>query len=69
MSMPHDHTRAITKTYEFLKELRQRDDIPADVKESAIWLLRHYPDPTTVLSIGYAVMPNNCQNPFATSVD
>jgi hypothetical protein len=67
MSMPHEYTRAIIKTYEFLNELKKRNDIPADVKDSAIWLLRHYPDPSTTRSVGYAVMPNNGQNPFATS--
>lgn len=69
MSMPHEYTRAIIKTFEFLKEIRQRGDIPADVKESAIWLLRHYPYPSIVESVGYAIMPNNGQNPFATSAD
>ncbi|MDP3088524.1 MAG: BPSL0761 family protein [Methylotenera sp.] len=69
MSMPHEHTRAIINTYEFLKELMERSDIPADIKESANWLLRHYPAPSTVQSVGYAIMPNNGQNPFATSDD
>lgn len=69
MSMPHEHTRAVIETQKFLKELRLRTDIPADVKESAIWLLRHYPDPLTVLNVGRAVMPNDDQNPFATSVE
>lgn len=67
MSMPHEQTRAIIKTFEFLMELKNRNDIPADLKESAIWLLRHYPEPSTVRAVGYATMPNNNQNPFATS--
>lgn len=57
MSMPYDHTRATIKTYEFLKELMQRNDIPVDMKESATWRLRYYLDPSTVRSVGYAVMP------------
>jgi len=69
MSLPHEHTRAVIETQKFLKELKQRTDIPADLKESAIWLLRHYPDPLAVLSVGHAVMPNVMQNPFATSVE
>ena len=69
MSMPHEHTRAIIKAFAFLEELTQRNDIPSDVKESAIWLLRHFPDPSLVRTIGYAVMPNDGQNFFATSED
>ena len=32
--MPHEYTRAIIKTYEFLNELKKRSDVPADVKDS-----------------------------------
>ena len=69
MSMPHEHTRAIIKAFAFLEEITKRNDIPSDVKDSAIWLLRHYPDPSLVRAIGYAVMPDGAQNSFATSED
>ena len=69
MTMPHERTRSVIETRKFLAELRLRDDIPADVKQSAIWCLRHYPTDADVTSVGYAVMRGGGQNPFATSAD
>lgn len=69
MTMPHEHTRAVIETRKFLDELRLRDDIPADVKKSAIWCLRHYPSDADVKEVGYAEMRGGGQNPFGTSPD
>ena len=69
MTMPHERTRAVIETRIFLKELRLRDDIPAEVRKDAIWCLRHFPTDHDVKIVGYAVMPNGMANPFATSAD
>lgn len=69
MTMPHERTRAVIGTKKFLEELKMRDDIPKDVRESAIWCLRHYPTDADIKSMGYATMRNNFCNPFATSPD
>ena len=69
MTMPHERTRSVIETRKFLNELRLRDDVPADVKKSAVWCLRHYPNDADVTSVGYAEMRGNSENPFGTSVD
>ena len=69
MTMPHERTRSVIETRKLLAELRLRDDIPADVKQSAIWCLRHFPSDDDVRSVGYATMRGGGQNPFGTSPD
>lgn len=69
MTMPHERTRAIIETQKFLNELRLRDDIPKDIRESAIWCLRHYPTSTDVKMVGFATMRMGSENPFGTSPD
>jgi len=69
MSMPHERTRAVIETRKFLLELRLRDDVPADIKESEIWCLRHYPSDADVKNVGYAKMRGIYENPFGTSSD
>jgi|GEM_PF-1828809 len=69
MTMPHERTRAVIGTRKFLEELRMRDDIPQDVRKSAIWCLRHYPTDHDITSMGYATMRSKFCNPFATSAN
>lgn len=69
MSMRHERTRAVIETQKFLEELRFRGDVPADVRQSAVWCLRHYPMPAMVKSLGYSTMPSGLDSVFGTSVD
>jgi hypothetical protein len=69
MSMRHERTRSIIGTQKFLEELRLRDDVPCDVKQSAIWCLRHYPDASIVKQMGYATMLGGQESWFGTSPD
>jgi hypothetical protein len=69
MTMPHERTRAVIGTRKFLEELRMRNDIPKDVRESAIWCLRHFPTASDIKYVSRAVMPNDDENIFAESAD
>ena len=69
MTMPHERTRAVIETKKFLEELRLRDDIPKDIRESAVWCLRHYPTSADVKMISFATMRMGSENPFGTSPD
>lgn len=45
MTMPHERTRAVLQTREFLKGLAGKEPgIPQAVRQEAERLLRHYPD-------------------------
>ena len=69
MTMPHERTRAVIGTREFLEQLRLRDDVPADVRKEAIWCLRHFPTATDLKIAGYATTRSGLENPFGTSPD
>lgn len=51
MTVPAERTRALVYAHVFLKDLLNpgvTPGVPKDVRETAKWLLRHYPEPSTV---------------------
>lgn len=51
MTVPAERTRALVYAHAFLKDLLNPSVTPRvsrEVRETAKWLLRHYPDPGTV---------------------
>ena len=52
MTMPHERTRAVIHTRDFLVELSRNAELPEDVRSSAKHLLRHYPSASEVLLAG-----------------
>ena len=51
MTVPTERTRALIYAHAFLKDLLNpaiTPRVPKDVRDTAKWLLRHYPDPGTV---------------------
>jgi hypothetical protein len=43
MTLPDERYRAVVETEKFLQQLLSLDNIPAEVRDSARWCLRHYP--------------------------
>jgi len=52
MTMPHERSRAIVQTKEFLEELSRDASQSEEVRRAAIYLLRHYPSRSEVLLQG-----------------
>ena len=52
MTMPHERSRAIVQTQEFLEQLSRDASQSEAVRKSAIQLLRHYPSKSEVLMQG-----------------
>lgn len=50
MTMPFERTRALRWAGEFLREIRSRSDVPADLKRQVLSILRHYPEPRDIKS-------------------
>ncbi|WP_306296686.1 BPSL0761 family protein [Pseudomonas taiwanensis] len=50
--MPHERTRAVIQTHEFLKRLECDSTISEEVRRTAVQLLRHYPTRGEVLLQG-----------------
>lgn len=51
MTAPVERTRALVYAHGFLKDLLNpaiTPRVPKDIRATAKWLLRHYPDPGTV---------------------
>lgn len=44
MTTPHERTRALRQAGEFLAQLHRREDVPQDIREQAMRVLRHYPE-------------------------
>lgn len=44
MTTPTERTRALRHVGEFLKQLKRREDVPADLRMQAERLQRHYPE-------------------------
>jgi len=46
MTLPDERYRAVRNTYQFLRDLATRKyaRVPKEVREQAIWCLRHYPN-------------------------
>jgi hypothetical protein len=54
MTMPHERTRAVIHTRQFLIELSRDQTLPNHVREGARHMLRHYPSDYEILSVGKA---------------
>lgn len=52
MTMPHERSRAIVKTQEFLEQFSRDASQSEEIRKSAIHLLRHYPSKSEVLMQG-----------------
>lgn len=52
MTMPHERSRAIVQTQEFLEQLSRDASQIEEVRRSAKHLLRHYPRKSEVLTQG-----------------
>ena len=51
MTVPVERTRAVVYAHAFLKDLLNpavTPRVPKEMRETAKWLLRHYPEPSTV---------------------
>jgi hypothetical protein len=54
MTMPHERTRAVVHTRQFLVELTLDETLPAHVRDGAHHMLRHYPFDHEVFLVGKA---------------
>lgn len=52
MTMPHERTRAVVQTREFLKQLERDSSVSEEMRGMANQLLRHYPSRGEVLLQG-----------------
>ena len=52
MTLPHERTRSVIKTEEFLRELARNTELPQDIRSYANSLLRHYPSADQIFSLG-----------------
>ncbi|AYC33035.1 hypothetical protein D3880_11965 [Pseudomonas cavernae] len=52
MTLPHERTRSVIKTEEFLRELSRNAELPEDIRSYAKSLLRHYPSAAQIYSLG-----------------
>ncbi|MCY1292573.1 hypothetical protein D9M68_521750 [compost metagenome] len=52
MTMPHERTRAVIQTHEFLKQLERDLSVSEEMRGMANQLLRHYPTRAEVLLQG-----------------
>lgn len=52
MTMPHERTRSVIQTREFLIELSRDTSLPERVRRDAKFLLRHYPSRTDMVQAG-----------------
>lgn len=53
MTMPYERTRSIVHTGDFLRGLSKNQTVPESVRLEAKQLLRHYPEPWVIYSIGH----------------
>jgi len=52
MTMPHERTRAVIHTREFLVELSRDSTQTESIRRTALHLLRHYPSDSEMLLVG-----------------
>lgn len=52
MTLPHERTRSVIKTEEFLRELARNTELPQAIRSYANSLLRHYPSTDQIFSLG-----------------
>lgn len=53
MTMPHERTRSVIQTREFLIELSRDTSLPDRVRQDAKFLLRHYPSRDDMVQAGH----------------
>lgn len=44
MTTPTERTTSLRQASKLIKQLQQRDDVPTDLREQAMRVLRHYPE-------------------------
>lgn len=52
MTRPHERTRSVVHTYDFLVELSKDTSLPERVRRDARFLLRHFPSKNDMLLAG-----------------
>lgn len=52
MTMPHERSRAVIQTEDFLHELSRDTSVPERVRKDAKFLLRHFPSRRDVFTAG-----------------
>jgi len=52
MTLPHERTRAVAQTYEFLGKLARNSNLPEEIRRDALDLLRHFPNQYDVTKAG-----------------
>lgn len=52
MTRPHERTRSVVQTYDFLVELSKDTSLPERVRRDARFLLRHFPSKNDMLLAG-----------------
>ena len=52
MTTPHERTRSVIQTRDFLIELSRDTSLPARLRRDAKFLLRHYPDKSDMALAG-----------------
>ena len=52
MTMPHERSRAVIQTEEFLHELSRDMSVPERLRRDAKFLLRHFPSRRDILTAG-----------------
>ncbi|MNE32941.1 hypothetical protein D3C80_1265750 [compost metagenome] len=69
MTMPHERTRSIIQTRDFLVDLSHDQVLPESIRNEARRLLRHYPTSNEVLLAGKVEeqMTNRLTPPFLSS--
>ncbi|WP_155945674.1 BPSL0761 family protein [Metapseudomonas resinovorans] len=70
MTMPHERTRAVIQTHEFLKRIERDSAMSEEMRSTATQLLRHYPTRGEVLLQGLveeALPAKFCLFPFFSS--
>ncbi len=54
MTIPCERTRAVIETYRFLRQLIRNDiRAPRSVRQTAVWLERHYPRPADIFMVAH----------------
>ncbi|WP_317848733.1 BPSL0761 family protein [Pseudomonas sp. GL-B-16] len=69
MTMPHERTRSIIQTRDFLVDLSHDQALPDSIRNEARRLLRHYPTSNEILLAGKVEeqMKNGLAGPFLSS--
>ncbi|MDD1141006.1 hypothetical protein M5G22_25885 [Pseudomonas sp. TNT2022 ID233] len=52
MTMPHERTRSVIQTRDFLIELSRDKSLPERIRRDAEFLLRHYPTRADMVTAG-----------------